>query len=286
MRSSMKDRLRCLVNLWIDLFSRHQLLDHASAIAFQVLKSLVPLTLLGLALLGALGEERVWRDTIAPGIEPHLQPATFHAIDVAVEKIFATGASGLIAFASLLATWYISGSVRATMAALNQIYEAEEQRPWPLRYAISLSHALCIAVGVIGALLLVAAAPQPVRHGSLGVVFSVGRWLAAIVLLAGALGLIVRFAPAERRAKKWASAGTVLVIAAWIAATLIFDLFVAHVANFKTATGSLTVFLVLIGYVYTSSIIFLVGVELDELLREDATAGERGVLGLLFGYSR
>jgi hypothetical protein len=30
--------------------------------------------------------------------------------------------------------------------------------------------------------------------------------------------------------------------------------------------------------VYTSSIIFLVGVEVDELLREDATEGERGVL--------
>jgi len=32
---------------------------------------------------------------------------------------------------------------------------------------------------------------------------------------------------------------------------------------------------------YTSSIIFLVGVELDELLREDAREGQRGVLGIL-----
>jgi uncharacterized BrkB/YihY/UPF0761 family membrane protein len=53
------------------------------------------------------------------------------------------------------------------------------------------------------------------------------------------------------------------------------------VANFKTAAGSLTVFLVLTGYIYTSSIIFLVGVELDELLREDAREGQRGVLGIL-----
>jgi hypothetical protein len=41
------------------------------------------------------------------------------------------------------------------------------------------------------------------------------------------------------------------------------------------------VFLVLIGYVYTSSIIFLVGVEIDELLREDAATDERGLLELL-----
>ena len=89
----------------------------------------------------------------------------------------------------------------------------------------------------------------------------------------------------KHRAKRWTSAGSALVIVAWLAATLIFELFVVHVANFKTATGELTVFLVLIGYVYTSSIILMVGVELDELLRED-TAGQRGVLHVLFGYGK
>jgi hypothetical protein len=39
--------------------------------------------------------------------------------------------------------------------------------------------------------------------------------------------------------------------------------------HFKTAIGSLTVFLVLTAYVFTSAAIFLVGVQLDELLRKD-----------------
>lgn len=37
----------------------------------------------------------------------------------------------------------------------------------------------------------------------------------------------------------------------------------------------------LLGYISTSSIIFLIGVELDDLLREDATEGQRRVLGIL-----
>ena len=41
---------------------------------------------------------------------------------------------------------------------------------------------------------------------------------------------------------------------------MIFKLLVTNVLNFKTATGGLAVFLVLSGYVYTSSIIFLLGV--------------------------
>jgi membrane protein len=282
----MKTRLRRFVKLWVDLFARHQLLDHASAIAFQVLKALIPLTLLGFALLGALREQRIWRDTLAPAIKSHLQPATFHAIDVAVKKIFASGSGGLIAFSGYLVLWYVSGGVRAVMNGLNQIYEADEKRSWPRRYAISFGLAACIAVGLIGSVLIVTAGAGLVRHGVLAVVVGIGRWLLAIGLLGLTLGLLVRFAPAEHRSKRWTSAGTALVIMAWIAATLIFRLLVSDVFNFKTASGSLAVFLVLIGYVYTSSIILLVGVELDELLREDATTGKRGVLHLLFGTGR
>jgi uncharacterized BrkB/YihY/UPF0761 family membrane protein len=68
--------------------------------------------------------------------------------------------------------------------------------------------------------------------------------------------------------------------------SLVFRWYVSSIANFRTAVGQLTVFIVLLVYVYASSIIFLVGVELDELLREDANAEERGILHVLFGIGR
>jgi membrane protein len=280
----VKTRLRRFVKLWIDLFDRHQLLDHASAIAFQVLKSMIPLTLLGLAVLGASGEEHVWRKTLAPSLKAHVQQPTFHAIDFAVETIFTTESAGLIVFASFLSLWYISGAVRAVIGALNDIYETEDNRGWPVRYAISFELAGGIALGVIGALFTTVLLGR-VGDGGIKVVAEIGRWILAIGLLALALGLLVRFGPAKRRSNKWIGAGTTLVIVSWIGATLIYELLVTHVLNFKTATGSLAVFLVTIGYVYTSSIILLVGLELDELLRED-TAGQRGVLHVLFGYGK
>jgi membrane protein len=282
----VKNRLRRFVKLWIDLFAKHQLLDHASAIAFQVLKASIPLTLLGLALLGATGEEKIWNGTIAPAIEPHLRQPTFHAIDSAVQQIFSTDSTGLIVFASLLVLWYVSGSVKAVMGSINQIYETDETRPWLVRFGLSLGLAFCIAVGLIGAVLIVTVGGALAGGGVVGVAIDIARWLAAVVVLALTLSVLVRFAPAERRSKRWTSAGAALVIVTWIVATLIFELFVSHVANFKTATGNLTVFLVVIGYVYASSIILLVGVELDELLREGAAAGKKGVLQLLVGVAK
>jgi len=277
----MTVRLKRFVELWVDLFNKHRLLDHASAIAFNVLKALVPLTLLALAVLGAVGQKKVWSDTLFPRLQQHLQPQTAHAINAGAERIFSTDSTGLIVFAALLVVWYVSGAVRAVMGSINDVYEADEKRSWKVRYPMSFGLALTIAFCLVGALLVVTVGSALTLDGAAGVAISIGRWLVAVGLLALAVAALVRYAPAERRAKKWASAGSVLVIVAWIGATLLFEQFVVHVANFKTAVGSLTVFLVLIGYVYTSSIIFLVGVEVDELLREDAAADERGLLELL-----
>ena len=183
--------------------------------------------------------------------------------------------------ASLMTLWYVSGSVRAVMGATNDVYGVEEPRPLKVRYPISIALAAAITICVVGALLAVLVGPALARHGVLEVVVEIGRWVVAVLLLALAVGLLMRFAPAEPRPYAWVSGGCVIVIVAWVAATLIFRLFVTDLANFKTATGSLAVFLVLSGYVYTSAIIFLVGVELDELLRADAKPGEHGVLQTL-----
>lgn len=277
----MTVRLKRFVKLWVDLFAKHELLDHASSIAFAVLKALVPLTLLGLALLGAVGERRVWKETIFPIIQSHVQAATAHAIDVAAEKIFSTSSAGLIVFASLLTLWYVSGSVRGVMSSTNTIYGCEETRSWKQRYPTSLGLAAGITLCLVGAILVVLVAPTLARHGALQVVVGIGRWVVAIGLLALAIGLLMRFAPVEPRPNTWVSGGSILVILAWVAATLIFQLLVTTLLNFKTATGNLGVFLVLCGYVYTSAIIFLVGVEIDELLRADAKEGERGLLHML-----
>jgi membrane protein len=127
---------------------------------------------------------------------------------------------------------------------------------------------VAVSVCLIGAVLAVVAAPRA-GDGALDVVLGLGRWLAAVGLLSLAVGVLVRYAPAERPEVRWASAGSILVIASWVVASLAFSWYVSSIADFESATGSLTVFLVLTAYVFTSVTVFLVGVELDELLRKE-----------------
>jgi uncharacterized BrkB/YihY/UPF0761 family membrane protein len=69
-RPAFRTRVRKVVELWIELFDEHELLTHASAIAFQVLKSLIPLSLLGIALLGEVGRRDIWATHLVPRSGP------------------------------------------------------------------------------------------------------------------------------------------------------------------------------------------------------------------------
>jgi membrane protein len=276
--------LQRTVRLWVDAFAKHDLLTCASAIAFQVLKSLIPLALLGIALLGVLSRRDIWARDVAPTLRPRLDPTAYRAINDGVDKIFAHDSVPLLVFACALTVWYVSGGVRAIIGGINRIYETDDNRPLWTRWPLSFGLALCVVGGVVGAALLVLAVPRP--HGADGIFAGIGLWLAAIGALGLATGLLVRLGPIERRPKRWASTGAVLIVGTWIVTSVLFRWYVSSVASFKSAVGQLTVFLVLMVYVYASSIVFLVGVQLDELLREDATAGDRGILAVLFGIGR
>jgi YihY family inner membrane protein len=250
-------------------FSKHGLLTYTSAIAFRALVSLVPLTLLGLGLLGAFGLQSVWRDTLAPTIAKRVTPEVYAAIDSSVEKIMSSGTAGLIAFAAALALWHVSVSVTQVMQALNRIHEVEDERPFRRRVLIAIGLALVTAVGLIGTVLLVAVAPTVARHGVLHVLLGLGRWVFALLALVAIVGLLVRYAPAEHPEPRWASAGSLAVVLSWIVMSLAFRVWVGSVANFKSATGQLTAFLLLGAYLWFSVAIFIAGAQLDELLRKE-----------------
>ncbi|HKP19436.1 MAG TPA: YihY/virulence factor BrkB family protein [Gaiellaceae bacterium] len=246
-------------------FARHNLLTYAAAIAFQALIALVPLTLLALGLLGATGNRSTWSERVAPAIRPHVTAPVYRAVDYTVRRIVDHGTAGLIAFSALLSLWYLTAAMRAVIEALNQIHDVEDKRSWWRRLAVALGLAAASGIGLFGSALLLLGAPASPLLGVL-------RWVVAIALIGLVIALVVRFAPAQRPQTTWASVGAVLVVSSWVVASVLFKLWVTHVADFKTPIGSLTALLALTSYLFVSSTVFLVGVQLDELLRKSHPA--------------
>jgi membrane protein len=248
-------------------FGEHELPIYASAIGFRALISIIPLALLGLGLLGALGLQDTWKNSIAPAIKPRVLPEVYSGINASVEKILSNGTAGLIAFAAALALWDLSLGVTAIMRALNHVHEAKEDRSTTRRALTAIALAAGVGVCLIAAILLMIVAPR--TNGALHVLLGILRWILAPLLLGLGVGLLVRFAPAQKPDARWASVGSLLVIVTWIVATLLFKLWVTYVADFKTAVGTLTGLLLVTTYFFVSSMIFLIGAELDELLRKE-----------------
>ena len=267
---------RAFVDVWIDCFAKHNLLTYASAIAFQLLIALVPLVVLTLGVLGALGEQSVWKKQISPGIERRLPGPTWDAVNYAAKQILTHASAGLIAFGVVLTIWELSGSVRAAMGAMNRMYETEEERSRWLRFGVSFGLAVAIGACLLGAILVLTLAKH--LGGSAHALVDVGRWILGVLLLGVAVELLVRFAPAEPRAKRWVTLGSAFIVVAWVVASLIFRVYVTSVASFRSTIGSFVAVLVLTAYLNVSAIVFLVGVQVDELIRKDAARGERGML--------
>jgi len=249
-----------------DAARAHRLTTHATAIAFRVLVALVPLTLLGVALLGALGLRDVWRDSIAPELRHRFTQPVFGAVDDSAAEIFRSPKLGLIAFASLLLLWEATRAVRAVSNALNEIHDVDEERPWWRVALVTLGLPVAVCLLTVAAALVVIVAPRGVS-GALEVPFGIGRWPVAVLLLGVAVALLVRYAPAEHPEPRWASAGSAAIVGSWLLLSLGFGFWATSVASYKSAVGTLAAFLVLTAYVLALSAAFLVGVELDEALR-------------------
>ncbi|MEA3136042.1 MAG: rane protein [Thermoplasmata archaeon] len=102
---------------------------------------------------------------------------------------------------------------------------------------------------------------------ALGLVLLVARWAAAGALLLLAVGLLLHYAPERHQPLEWVSLGSLVIIVAWLAMSAAFGFYLTEVASYGSVFGPLATVVVLMGYLYFSTVIFLGGVQLDALAR-------------------
>jgi membrane protein len=271
-----------------DAFIEHELLTFASAISFQILSAIVPFVLFCFGLLGFLSLEGVWRDELGPDVKATVSNASFTVIDDVVQTALTEKQVFWVTAGFLLALWEISGAVRAVMGALNRQYRCTPRRSWKRRMAVSTALGLAIGACFLAAFAVVMV--TPLLYGDLGIAGNaalfVARWAAAGLLLLLAVALLVHFAPERDQPIRWVSAGSTLVIVAWLVMSAAFGFYLREIADYDSVFSNLATVVVLIGYLYASALCFLGGVQVDALVRERlaedddasaAAAGERRV---------
>lgn len=193
-----------------------------------------------------------------------------------------------LAVAVGVAWWSSSNAVRATLNALNIVYNEREKRHF-LRLNLSIfGFTLAAMVGFVIVQFILTLVPTLLSF--LGLDASVERtliflrWPLLAFVFLGAMVLLYRLAPSREQARwSWVLPGALFATLAWLAASGLFALYVANFANFDAMYGSFGAIVVLLLWLNWTFLIILLGAELNsELEREvipDTTTGTPEPLG-------
>ena len=258
----------------------HDLLTYAGAIAFKVLISLLPLALLVLSVMGFLELDDVWTKDIAPDVKQQVSGPVFQVIDDVARRTLGSKQGWWLTAGLVFTLWQTSGAARAIMGALSRVYGDGEDRSFLRRYATSFALGLAVAVCVLAALVIVrfgAAILGFDDPGWLGeAVLTVVRWSAALALLTTAVWLLLRFAPAHPGPHRWVSFGSALCVIAWALTSVVFGFYATDIADYGSIFGSLATAFLLMTYLYLSAGAFLIGAQVDAIVRRDETGSRSG----------
>ena len=269
---ALRSRWKAVVAQLREELRRKRLISHASAISYQLLFALLPLALFGLALASLVGHRELWTDELARQARDHLSPTAFELVDGTAEQIMSSKRTLWLTVGLALAFWKLSAAARVTMDALDEIYETGVRQSFAQRLPRSLALAVVAASCLIAAAAIVVAGGRAARGDVLPVLSFVVRWTLTAGLVWLAATIILRYAPAKRQPLAWVTIGSVLVTLTWIVASLLFGFYAESLARWETLFGGLTTVIVLMVYLYLSAIVFLIGAEVDALLRDETEA--------------
>ena len=194
----------------------------------------------------------------------------------------------------LFALWSASRGMSGLMSALDIAYSQEEKRGFFKFNLVAIVLTLGLLVFGIIAIVLVAVLPAVVTSVSASAWFKwlvvIVEWPVLMIVVMTALSILYRFAPDRHPAKlKWLTPGAAAATLLWIVGSILFSIYVSNFANYNATYGSLGAVIVLLTWLYLSSVLVLLGAEINNELerqtRKDTTVEPPKPLGQRGAYS-
>jgi membrane protein len=177
----------------------------------------------------------------------------------------------------LLAVWSANGGMKAIIDALNVVYDEKETRGFFKLNAISLSLTFGALIAVLLAIGSVVALPIVLNAIGLGSItealLRIGRWPVLVLMMLFGLAVLYRFGPSRRAPQwRWLSVGSVFATATWLAGSALLSFYLANYADYDATYGSLGAAIGLMIWMWMSTIVVLLGAELNSEVEHQTAA--------------
>jgi membrane protein len=256
-------------------FQRDDVLGLAAQLAYYLILALFPFILVLVSLMGLLGSPEL-ASTVLDYFQQVMPQQVYELIETYTEDIISGREKSptLLSFGILFTLWSASGAFAALINALNRAYDVQETRPfWKVRgIAILMTLGLSVLI-LLGVLLLVVG--EPIGRAVADVfglgdlfelVWNIARWPVALFFMVFTVALVYYFAPDVEQPFRWITPGGLIGVLLWVLASVGFNFYVSNFGSYNKTYGSIGAVIILLLYLYISSLTILFGATLNATL--------------------
>jgi membrane protein len=163
------------------------------------------------------------------------------------------------------------------MRGLNTAYDVDEGRPfWKVRLIAVFMTILCGALALVAAIVAIAFGPLgEAIGGPLGTAVTWLRLPVAGVIMMFLWALVYYVLPDVEQKFKFITPGSVIGVVLWVAASWGFSKYVANFGKYDETYGSIAGVIVLLFWMWISSLVLLLGAEVNAFLEHRSPEGKR-----------
>jgi membrane protein len=248
--------------------------DMAAEVSFYFVLSMFPFFLVMAALVGLLPSRTLWQ-SFTEWVVAYF-PRLSRGLIVSTLLGLRQGYTGLISFGLLATLWSASSGFLSLMGALTIAYRDQDRRPYWRRRLIAMGATLGSAIFFLASFALwttghwAANSMSGSFHNFIAweAKWKIAWWILTGILLCLGIDLLNYFLPAGRRAWKWLSPGTIFVAITFALGSLGLNLYVRYSPSLPRVYGTLAGFIILMMWIYVSTLILLIGAETDSAVNE------------------
>jgi membrane protein len=261
----------------------NRLLAVAAGVVFYGLLAFVPGITALVSLYGLLADPRLINRHLSLLVD--IVPAdVIRVVDNELQWVSSRSGANLGAafVASLvLALWSANGGMKAVIDALNVVNQHRETRGFVRLNATALGLTLGGLLAAIAAVGAVIALPlvMAVAGGGAGptnAVLQLARWPALVLLILFGLSILYRFAPARPSPWRLFSPGAMVAAVLWLGGSALLSVYLGRFADYDATYGSLGAAIGLMMWMWMSSIVVLLGAELNSAIDAIGAGTEAG----------
>lgn len=243
----------------------------ASQLAYYLVLSFFPFLMFLFTLIGFINLDST---TVLEALQTILPITVFELVETIILEIVDSQNTGLLGVSVLLAVWTASSGFRAVIKGVNKAYNLHENRNYIRRAIMSFLSIIALAITILLSLSLLVFGDVISKHlisnlpftEVLNIVWNILRYGVIILILILIFAAIYRYTPAEKVKWKYVLPGAVFTTIGWLIISVVFSFYINNYSNYSRFYGSLAAVFILMIWLFLTSIIFMLGVEINAVL--------------------